>query len=124
VRLSSIPSLSYSLPLTHRREFAADIMTMLSFTNPWGFVKNQRDEKGMLESWRTGLDFFGFAGRFRFFREVIMRIPKLNMWLLPATSDHSGMGFLMSEADREVTLRETDMKSGSTHMERPDFLQQ
>ena len=53
-----------------------------------------------------------------------MRIPKLNVWLLPHTTDSRGMGYLMCEADREVTVREAGMKNGSKHLETPDFLQQ
>ena len=106
------------------REFAADVMTMFSFTNPWGFINNQRDEHGLLGAWRHGLNFFGFAGRWEFFRNHIMRIPKLNTWLLPHTTDSRGMGYLMCEADREVTVRESEMKNGSKHLEQPDFLQQ
>jgi hypothetical protein len=47
-------------------DFAADIMTILSFTDAWGFVANGRDERGLLESWRLGLDIFGFVGRFAY----------------------------------------------------------
>jgi hypothetical protein len=97
-------------------------MTMLSFTEPWGFVANGRDERGLLESWRQGLDIFGFVGRFAFFRNHIMRVPVLNTWLLPKTSDDRGMGYLMSEADRMVTKREQDEASGLTP-DKPDFLQ-
>lgn len=96
---------------------------MLSFTEPWGFVNNSRDERGILASWRRGLDFFGFAGRFSFFRNYIMRIPGLNIWVLPKTVDDSGMGYLMSEADKLVTNREIEMKNGK-YLDRPDFLQQ
>lgn len=95
---------------------------MLSFTQPWGFVRNSRDERNMLASWRNGLDFFGFASRFRFFRNHIMTVPGLNMWLLPKTSDNTGMGFLMSEADKQVTRRESGIQVG-LYMDRPDFLQ-
>ncbi|TAQ88093.1 hypothetical protein B7494_g3570 [Chlorociboria aeruginascens] len=104
-------------------EFAADIMTMLSFTAPWGFVENSRDERGMLASWRQGLDFFGFVGRFTFFRNYIMKTPILNMWLLPKTSNSSGMGYLMSEADIQVTRREKEIQEGSYAASRPDFMQ-
>ena len=98
-------------------------MTMLSFTEPWGFVRNSRDERGILTSWRKGLDFFGFVGRFRFFRNYIMTVPGLNLWLLPKTSNDSGMGWLMSQADREVTDRENEIRQG-IYRERPDFMQQ
>ncbi|KAH8819387.1 cytochrome P450 monooxygenase [Xylogone sp. PMI_703] len=103
-------------------EFAADIMTMLSFTNPWGFVENSRDERNILTSWRKGLDFFGFVGRFRFFRNYIMTIPGLNLWLLPKTSNDSGMGWLMAQADRLVTDREKDLQNG-IYPDKPDFMQ-
>jgi hypothetical protein len=89
-------------PLIPYREFAADIMTMISFTEPWGFVKNGRDERGILKSWRDGLDFYGFVPRSNFFRNYIFSIPGLNMWFLPKYSSTSGMGWLMYQADRKV----------------------
>ncbi|KAK1622509.1 cytochrome P450 monooxygenase-like protein [Colletotrichum phormii] len=89
-------------------EFAADIMTLVCFTNPWGFVDNSRDERNMLKSWREGLVFFGFAGRFRFFRDVILK-GSLSKYFLPGTSDDNGMGYLMRQADREVSGREQRM---------------
>ncbi|CZR58264.1 related to pisatin demethylase / cytochrome P450 monooxygenase [Phialocephala subalpina] len=103
-------------------EFAADIMTMLSFTEPWGFVANSRDEHQILMNWRQGLDFFGFVGRFRFFREVIMKIPGFNVWLLPAYSNDTGMGWLISQADKQVTDREAQL-SNEICPEKPDFMQ-
>lgn len=98
-------------------------MTMISFTQPWGFVENSRDERDILLNWRKGLDFFGFVGRFRFFRNYIMKIPALNLWLLPTYSNDSGMGFLMSQANKAVAERE-DMIKKSIIPEKPDFLQQ
>lgn len=98
-------------------------MTMVSFSEPWGFVKNDRDERRLLESFRNGLNFFGFAGKFSFFRDYIMNIPGLNLWLLPATSDSSGMGYLMSQADKQVTQREKDIEN-EIYIDQPDFLQQ
>lgn len=95
---------------------------MVSFTEPWGFVKNSRDERQILTNWRQGLDFFGFVGRFRFFREVIMKIPGLNLWLLPAMSNDSGMGWLMSQANKQVTEREAQLGNG-IYPEEPDFMQ-
>ncbi|CAN9092361.1 unnamed protein product [Alternaria alternata] len=56
-------------------EFAADILSIISFTQPFGSVENQRDEKYLLTNWRKGLTFFGFSGRCRFFRERILRLP-------------------------------------------------
>ena len=103
-------------------EFAADIMSMISFTHAFGCVQNQRDEKDILQNWRHGLLWFGFATRFRFFRECIIPLPVVGLWFLPSVSNDRGMGWLMREADRQVTQRERlgDEKPDGT----PDFLQQ
>ncbi|OAL53260.1 cytochrome P450 [Pyrenochaeta sp. DS3sAY3a] len=103
-------------------EFAADIMSMISFTEPFGCVKNQRDEKDILSNWRKGLTFFGFVGRFRFFREKIVKLPVVGLWFLPAISNDSGMGWLMCEADRQVTGREKQNEQTKFDGQ-PDFLQ-
>ncbi|PSN69121.1 cytochrome P450 [Corynespora cassiicola Philippines] len=103
-------------------EFAADIMSMISFTNPFGCVQNQRDEKDILSNWRKGLDFFGFVGRFRFFREVIIKLPVVGLWFLPSMSNDSGMGWLMCEADRQVSTREKQ-NSEKPYEGKPDFMQ-
>jgi hypothetical protein len=97
-------------------------MTILSFSEPWGFVKNNRDERKILTSWHKGLGFMAFAARFTFFWDNIMTIPRLNMWLLPKTSNESGMGWLMAQADREVTQREEEMQQG-IQRDKPDFMQ-
>lgn len=104
-------------------EFAADIMSMIAFTRPFGCVANQRDEKDILHNWRKGLDFFGFVGRWRFFREYIIKMPVLGMYFLPSFSDDSGMGWLMHEADRRVSVREEQNKE-SKYENEPDFMQQ
>ncbi|OCL10020.1 cytochrome P450, partial [Glonium stellatum] len=103
-------------------EFAADIMTMFSFTEPFGFVKNSRDEHHILQSFREGLPFFGFACRFKFFRNHIIKIPAVAALLLPKPSDRSGMGWLISEANKQVTQREIAIEQGTYHG-KPDFLQ-
>ncbi|KAL1595729.1 hypothetical protein SLS60_009418 [Paraconiothyrium brasiliense] len=103
-------------------EFAADIMSMISFTNAFGCVKNQRDEKLILTNWRIGLNFFGFVGRFRFFREKIIPMMFVGKYFLPSVDNEVGMGWLMSEADRQVTEREkliAEKEFDGT----PDFMQ-
>ena len=104
-------------------EFAADIMSMVSFTEPFGFVRNQEDVRLILTKWRQGLNYFGFVGRFRFFREHVMKWPYFETWCLPATSDSHGMGYLMFEADRQVTQREKQIEEGTYKAKQPDFLQ-
>lgn len=107
-------------------EFAVDIMSMISFTEPFGCVETQSDVKDMLKNWRLGLTIFGFAGRFRFFRDVVLHLPVVNLWLLPSMSNDTGMGWLICEADRQVTGRErrnVDEK-GEVDEGRKDFMQQ
>ncbi|PGH07083.1 hypothetical protein AJ79_06361 [Helicocarpus griseus UAMH5409] len=103
-------------------EFAADIMTMVSFTDPFGFVKNGRDERRILTNWREGLDFFGFVGRFKFFQTHIITLPGIAARLLPKITDETGMGWLMAEANKQVSQRESEMSKGKLQ-EKPDFLQ-
>ncbi|PQE19206.1 cytochrome P450 17A1 protein [Rutstroemia sp. NJR-2017a BBW] len=103
-------------------QFAADIMTIFTFNEPWGFVENGRDEKGLLASFRRDLDFIGWSQRFTFFRDYIMKIPGLAGILMPQPETHSGMGFLIKEAGIQVTKREKDLSQG-LYPEKPDFLQ-
>lgn len=122
IPLLSPPKLHHTNPATES-EFAADIMTLVCFTEPWGFVANSRDERNMLESWRKGLTFFGFAGRFRFLRDVVLKTSWGCRFLLPSTSDDVGMGYLMCQADREVSGRERRIRDEGFAQERPDYLQ-
>ncbi|KAL1611014.1 hypothetical protein SLS59_000651 [Nothophoma quercina] len=87
-------------------EFAADIMSMVSFTTPFGCVERQEDVRDILKNWRLGLSFFGFASRWRWFRDVALQLPVAGMWFLPKVESGSGMGWLMYEADRQVNVRE------------------
>ncbi|KAI6267967.1 hypothetical protein MCOR27_010367 [Pyricularia oryzae] len=103
-------------------EFAADVMTMVSFSEPWGFVRNDRDERELLKRWRDSLPYFGFVNRFRWFRDVVMK-SSWGVYFLPSSSDNTGMGFFMREADRQVTIREYRMKNEQYSQECPDFLQ-
>ncbi|KAK8081260.1 Cytochrome p450 [Apiospora saccharicola] len=106
-------------------EFAADIMTILSFNEPWGFVDNGRDERNLLASWRAGLDFFGIAVRWRWFRQHILANDRLSPYFLPSADDRTGMGYLVAQADRQVKMREARMEAEGEGfcMERPDYLQ-
>ncbi|KAF7914933.1 hypothetical protein EAE99_010354 [Botrytis elliptica] len=103
-------------------EFAADIMTIFSFNQPWGFVKASRDERGLLHNWRETLDFIGFTARFTFFRKYILSLPGVASWALPEPSSQHGMGYLIHEADRAITQREYEVCQG-LYPEKPDFLQ-
>ncbi|KAK3998181.1 Pisatin demethylase [Cladorrhinum sp. PSN332] len=103
---------------------AADVMTMVSFSEPWGFVGNSRDERQLIQSFREGLRFFGFAGRFRWFREVVLKSP-LAPCFLPKMSDKKGNGYLALQADLQVREWEKMIKEfGYNNMqEYPDYLQ-
>lgn len=96
---------------------------MLSFTDPWGFVKNSRDERGILKSWREGLDFFGFVGRSKSFQKYIMTLPGIASLVLPKTTDNGGMGWLINQAIMQVQNREALIASKGYHG-KPDFMQQ
>ena len=96
---------------------------MVSFNKPWGFVKNSQDERGLLHSWREGLDFVGFTARFTFFRKYIITIPGIDTWLLPKPTNNVGMGYLLKEADSAIKKREYEISQG-LYPEKPDFLQQ
>ncbi|RAH76349.1 cytochrome P450 [Aspergillus japonicus CBS 114.51] len=102
-------------------EFAADIMTIMTFGTPFGFVQNQRDERDLLGSWRRSVDLFAFAGRARFFREVILPSP-LGSWILPSIRRESGIGWMLNEADRQVTEREK-ATAEAPYPHPPDFMQ-
>ena len=103
-------------------EFAADILGMISFSKPFGSVENQRDERELLKNFRAGLPFFGFAGRFRYLRENILPLPIVGRVLLPSSTDQVGNGWLMGEADRQITTREKQ-NAEKKFEGRPDFLQ-
>lgn len=103
-------------------QFAADVMAMVCFGEAWGFVEKSRDEKNFLQSFREGLVFFGFVGRWRGFRETVLKSP-LAPFLLPKPSDERGMGFLVGQSDRLVTERERKIEEERFSQEKPDFLQ-
>lgn len=98
-------------------------MTLVTFSEPWGFVANSRDERDILKSFRDSLVMFGFIGRWRGFRDNFQKIPFLPSILLPKPSDDSGAGFLNGQADEQVTLREKMVKEEGYAQEKPDFLQ-
>ncbi|KAI1496332.1 cytochrome P450 [Biscogniauxia marginata] len=106
-------------------EFAADFLTMIAFNEPWGFVRNGRDEREYLKSWREGLDFYGLAARWKSFRKYILKNPILSSYFLPSVSDKHGMGYLAFHADQQVSKREAEMEEsgGEWKMDNPDFLQ-
>lgn len=107
-------------------EFAADIMSMVSFTEPFGCVERQEDVRDILKNWRLGLSFFGFAVRWRWFRDVLLQTPFVGLWFLPKVENGSGMGWLMCEADRQVSAREgrnASAEKGHIDEVRKDFMQ-
>lgn len=104
-------------------EFTSDIMSMISFGEPFGCVRNQRDEKDILHQWRYGMDYFGLCSRFYFFRDYVIKNRFFGKYFLPSGSDASGMGWLMNEANCRVTAREKENEQG-TFNGKPDFMQQ
>ena len=107
-------------------EFAADIMSMVSFTAPFGCVERQEDVRDILKNWRLGLSFFGVAARWRWFRDVVLQLPVVGSWFLPKVESGNGMGWLMCEADRQVTVREeqnADVEKEKVGDRMKDFMQ-
>lgn len=103
-------------------QFAADVMALVCFGEPWGFVEKSRDEKYILKSFREGLVAFGVVGRWRGLRELMKRTP-LGSMILPKMTDDHGMGFLLGQADRLVTGREKKIEEEMFSQEKPDFMQ-
>ncbi|KAK0613268.1 cytochrome P450 [Immersiella caudata] len=103
-------------------QFTADVMTLLSFSEPWGNVENERDKHGIITELREVLDFLGFAMRFRFIRETILESP-LAGYLLPSEEDPKGHGFLLGKTNRLVAEREKKMEEGDVSPAKPDYLQ-
>lgn len=103
-------------------EFAVDILSMISFSEPFGSVKNQRDEREFIRNFRKGLPMLGL-GRTRFLREHIMSLPLMAKLFLPSTTDEAGMGWLMGEAERQIAAREK-LIAEEKFQGKPDFLQQ
>lgn len=103
-------------------EFAADVLTTVVFTTPWGFLANDRDERGLIRAWREGLALFGLSQRWRFLREVILPSP-LGPKVLPRESDETGNGWLVAQANREIAERERRMEDGEPRPDPPDMLQ-
>ncbi|KAM7198899.1 Pisatin demethylase [Naviculisporaceae sp. PSN 640] len=103
-------------------QFAADVMALLCFGQPWGFIAKSRDERNILQSFRDGLVLFGFIGRWKGFRENVLHSP-LGKYILPAPTDEKGVGFLVGQADKLVTEREKKIKEENFSQEKPDFMQ-
>ncbi|KAI5925175.1 cytochrome P450 [Camillea tinctor] len=106
-------------------EFAADFLTIIAFGESWGFVRNGRDERAFLTSWREGLPYFGFSSRWKSFRDHILKNALLAPYFLPSVSDQHGMGFLISHAAQQISLREKKIaeSNGEWKMNNPDLLQ-
>lgn len=103
-------------------QFAADVMALLCFGQPWGFISHSRDERNILQSFRDGLVIFGFIGRWKGFRETVLHSP-LGKYILPQPTDEKGMGFLVGQADKLVSERERQITEEGFTQDKPDFMQ-
>lgn len=102
-------------------QFTADILTMLSFGEPWGFVQHERDERGLIHAFRSLLDFIATVTRFSFLRDYVMPLPILENLLIPNPQAKSGWGYLIGCARREVAEREEQLRN-EIYPENPDFM--
>ncbi|PGH15213.1 hypothetical protein AJ79_02578 [Helicocarpus griseus UAMH5409] len=103
-------------------QFATDVLTMLAFTEPFGFVKNARDEHRILETWRQSLGAFSFFSRLTLFHRYIGGMPGMGKLLFPPKTDIDGAGWVLGEAERQVN---NGLRLMEKHQqpEKPDFLQ-
>jgi hypothetical protein len=98
-------------------------MTMVSFGEPWGFVKNDRDERGIIQSFRAPLDYISFVSRWVLVRDYILTWSFVMKFVLPSPADQTGWGYLMGCAHRELAIREEQLQNG-VFPEKVDFIQQ
>ncbi|KAF6814624.1 cytochrome p450 [Colletotrichum plurivorum] len=103
-------------------EFAADIMTLVCFSEPWGFVADKADQRQLLHTWRNGLFAISFLTRFRWLRDRVSR-AWWGVYLLPSPEDKVGMGYIIGQANKQVTERERRIEDEGYSQEYPDFMQ-
>ncbi|KAI8204278.1 Cytochrome P450 monooxygenase gsfF [Colletotrichum sp. SAR 10_86] len=103
-------------------EFAADIMTMVCFSEPWGFVSNKADQRQILRTWRNGQIALSFLTRFRWLRDRVTR-AWWGPYLQPSPEDKFGVGYIMGEANRQVAERERRIDEEGFSQEYPDLMQ-
>ncbi|KAF5486925.1 Cytochrome P450 monooxygenase gsfF [Colletotrichum siamense] len=103
-------------------EFAADIMTMICFSEPWGFVSNKADQRQILRTWRNGQIALSFLTRFRWLRDRVTR-AWWGPYLQPSPEDKFGVGYIMGEANRQVAERERRIDEEGFSQEYPDLMQ-
>ncbi|KAK4643999.1 hypothetical protein QC761_300850 [Podospora bellae-mahoneyi] len=93
-------------------QFAADVMTLLVFGKPWGFIAHDRDERRLLSAFRESLPMFAFAARCNSFRELILSSPWIRGLIMPKVDDKTGSGYLASQAKLGVAQREQEREQG------------
>lgn len=98
-------------------------MTLVSFGEAWGFIKNERDEHGLSAAFNGAIDITDFFCRWTFLRETHQSIPFLMNFLLPSAKDKDGWGYLIGVAHKEVAKREKQFENG-IQPESMDFTQQ
>jgi cytochrome P450 len=101
--------------------FALDIMSSVSFTDTFGCIESQSDVKNILENWRRALTFFGFFTRYALLRDYVLRVPGMKRFFKPKAGE-SGLGWLIGEANRQVSVREKENEEKSSE-EKSDLLQ-
>ncbi|KAK0670159.1 cytochrome P450 [Cercophora samala] len=93
-------------------QFAADVMTLLVFGKPWGFIAHDRDERRLLTAFRESLPMFSFAARCNSFRELILSSARMRGLVMPKVDDKTGSGYLASQAKLAVAQREQEREEG------------
>lgn len=97
-------------------------MTMVCFSEPWGFVSNKADQRELLRTWRNGQIALSFLTRFRWLRDRVTR-AWWGPYLQPSPEDKFGVGYIMGEANRQVAERERRIDEEGYSQEYPDLMQ-
>ncbi|KAF6821825.1 cytochrome p450 [Colletotrichum plurivorum] len=79
-------------------EVAADIMTMIAFSEPWGFIADKTDQRQILRTWRKGIFSLSFVTHYRWLRDRVSR-AWWGAYFLPKPGDKIGLGYVMARID-------------------------
>lgn len=97
-------------------------MTMIAFSEPWGFIADKTDQRQILRTWRKGIFSLSFVTRFRWLRDRVSR-AWLGSYFLPKPGDKIGLGYVMGQAEKQLTERERRIEEEMYSQEYPDFMQ-
>ena len=81
------------------RWFLLDTMTDVIFSEPSGFIKQNRDVDGMIEGLRDMSLFALLLGTFPWLVNPIINRPFFRKWFIPRSGDKKGAGIMITVRD-------------------------